>query len=101
MKNGVSNRISISKRENMRYNKKTDTYTGHVEKHCLPFYPKTKIQYHMNRSIQVEGIFGVLKHAKIQKTVGQSSFFTQRNCLKIRKTEALLKYVKNPKGDLK
>ena len=46
------------------------------EKIVFHFYQKTEIQYHMNRSIQVEGTFGVLKHAKIQKELLGSHLFS-------------------------
>lgn len=57
----------ISKRENMGYDEATDIYTCHVGKKLQPLFIKKQkskkgIQYRMNRSIQVEGAFGVLKN---------------------------------------
>ena len=67
----------ISKRENMGYDERTDTYTCHAGNKRLyvskSFLEKRQesyenilsekgIQYRMNRSIQVEGAFGVLKN---------------------------------------
>ena len=90
-------RQDISKRENMSYDERADTYTCHARKLLSPLYirkqkskctkargnkrlylsksfwekrqesyenilSETGIKYRMNRSIQVEGAFGVLKN---------------------------------------
>ena len=57
----------ISKRENMAYDESEDSYTCHAGKRLTKqsvenIMSPREIFYRVNRSIQVDGVFGILKH---------------------------------------